>query len=108
MIIQQGSQFYLTIGVGLDGKEINDENIGEIEKIRFTFGNYCKKTYEEGSDEVIYENGKFKVYLKQEETLKMDVGEFEFETKIKLKNDTVIPSGIRMINVKRAIDKEVI
>ena len=78
--MKQGNQFFCDIKI-YDEKYHELTNEG-VEKIVFYIGD-IKKTYEDGSEEVIYdENNKcFKVWLAEEETLELN-GEVEMDARI--------------------------
>lgn len=67
--MKQGNQFYLP--VQLTDKDDNIIDINTIKKVQFNIGKLTK-TYDGISDEVIYEDDFFKIWLTEEETFGFD------------------------------------
>ena len=87
-----------------------DININNINKIIFAFGE-SKKVYTSdttGTQDIIIENGKIKIKLSQEYTLKLSDEKVEYEMAIKYKSGKVLKSPVKISKTLRTIIKEVI
>lgn len=85
--MKQGNQFYLEFEIS--DEEDNVLDINSVEKVEFTIGD-IQKTYPNDTE---YEDGKFKVFLTQEDTFNLN-GDVSVEVRVKFKNNTVIGSDV--------------
>lgn len=99
----QGEQYYIEINLTQDEKPLD---INVIEKIIFNFDN-LEKEYSTDSDDVKYENGIFKVYLKQEETLKFEE-KTSYQVTARYIDNTILKTDKEIIFVGDSIKKEAI
>lgn len=99
----QGEQYYVEISITQDKKTLD---ISAIEKIIFNFDD-IEKEYSADSDDVKYEDGIFKVYLKQEDTLKFKE-KVSYQVTIKYKDNTILKTDKEIIYVGDSVKKEVI
>lgn len=98
----QGEQLYLEANIKSNGKPINLTNIS---KIFFDFENITK-VYDGSEEEVIYEDGIFKILLKQKDTLQFK-DYIKMQVSVLYNDDTLLKSQISYINIFDAIIKEV-
>lgn len=104
--MKQGTQFWY--GIKIKGNTKEHIDIEMVEKVVFNFGDLVK-IFEKDSEEVIYdyENNIFKVYLTQEETLKMQ-SKIYIDARVKFYDGTIL--GVHKVGecIFESLNKEVI
>lgn len=104
--MKQGTEFWYGIKIKGQTKEYIDIEL--VDKVVFNFDSLVK-TYEEGSKDVVYdyENNLFKIYLTQEETLKMQ-SKIYIDAKVKFYDGTIL--GVHKVGecIFDSLNKEVI
>lgn len=107
--MKKGNQLYIDIKIeNPDGTPIN---VNGVEKILFTFrpndiceNTFITKTYAENSDEVIYENGKFKVWLNQDDSFKFSRAT-SIDARVLYKNNVIIGSNVETVPTLEALSE---
>lgn len=100
-MLKKGNQLYLDIIIeNEDGVPVD---IKGIAKVLFTFkaddcieGATVLKTYDDKSTDVTYENGKFRVWIKQEDTF-MFKRNTSLDARVLYKNDVILGTDIKNI-----------
>lgn len=100
--MKQGNQFYLCVQI-LD-KDNNVLDINNISKVRFLFNDLVK---EYPSEDVVYDNSNFKIWLTQEETFSMK-DSVKLEIRVKFTDDTILGTIVENKTVYPSIDKVII
>ena len=83
IITKKGNQFFLELEITNDDDTALD--IRAVDKVQFNIDDITK-TYSADSSEVTYEEGKFRIWLTEQET-------FEFKTRVKLEARVLYTSG---------------
>lgn len=111
-MFKKGNQLYLEISIG--GSDGSPLEIQGVDKVLFTFKtNDCMeakqvlKTYDGVSNDVIYENGKFEVWIKQEDSFLFSRST-SVDARILYKNNVIIGTDIKEIPTLEALSEEIL
>lgn len=102
--IMQGDEYSLLIAVSTEDDEPIETMFNDIE---LSFGNKFRKTLQTGGIQYDEGLGKFKVYMKQEETFKLK-GNERMQIRFKFNNGEVVGVDAGVYNVNQSISKVVL
>ena len=99
LVIKQGDQYTLPVGLLMDGEELNESTIYAIEAVEFYLGDHLMEYKSDGTGDVVFEGQDFLLPLTQQMTFALRAAPVPLYIRVKDLSGDVIGLDKVMVQV---------